>query len=109
MARVLLIVLMGGLMGGLTVGLAAFRAEETRRVAITIDDLPFVSVNTLPDGEVRVRTEKLLGHLRRRSVPAIGFVNHLAPSLGYHPRSSEDDVRGRARARSVPSRAAVAR
>lgn len=59
----------------LGVALAAFHGEETRGVAITIDDLPFVSASPLPDEEVRVRTEKLLGHLRRRAVPAVGFVN----------------------------------
>ena len=55
--------------------LALVFSSEKRRIAITIDDLPFVSANALTDEEVRVRTEKLLGHLRRRSVPAIGFVN----------------------------------
>lgn len=49
---------------------AASEGENLRRVAITIDDLPFVSANALLADEVRVRTEKLLGHLRRRAVPA---------------------------------------
>lgn len=54
---------------------AASEGGNPRRVAITIDDLPFVSAIALPDDEVRVRTEKILGHLQRRSVPAIGFVS----------------------------------
>jgi len=54
---------------------AANEGENPRRVAITIDDLPFVSANALPADEVRVRTEKLLGHLRSRAVPGVGFVN----------------------------------
>ncbi len=59
----------------LLVTLAAPRPAETRRVAITVDDLPFVSEGALSDVEVRARTEKLLGHLRGRDVPAVGFVN----------------------------------
>jgi peptidoglycan/xylan/chitin deacetylase (PgdA/CDA1 family) len=59
----------------LLVTLAALRPAETRRVAITIDDLPFVSLRALPDEEIRARTGKLLGHLRERDVPAVGFVN----------------------------------
>jgi peptidoglycan/xylan/chitin deacetylase (PgdA/CDA1 family) len=55
--------------------LAALPAGESRQVAVTIDDLPFVSASVLPDDEVRARTEKLLGHLRRHDVPAVGFVN----------------------------------
>jgi peptidoglycan/xylan/chitin deacetylase (PgdA/CDA1 family) len=49
--------------------------QPTRRVAITFDDLPFVSARSLPADEVRVRTERLLDYLRRPSVSAIGFVN----------------------------------
>ena len=45
-----------------------------RTVAITIDDLPVVS--TRPDIENRMEiTKKLLGHIRKAKVPAIGFVN----------------------------------
>lgn len=55
--------------------LAALGCEPPRRVAITIDDLPFVSANALPVEEVYIRTERLLRHLQRRAVPAVGFVN----------------------------------
>jgi peptidoglycan/xylan/chitin deacetylase (PgdA/CDA1 family) len=54
--------------------LAAAQETPSRRMAITIDDLPFVSVNALPPEEIRARSERLLGHLQRRSIPAVGFV-----------------------------------
>jgi len=55
--------------------LAALRGEDSRRIVVTIDDLPFVAANVLPPDEVQAQTEKLLSHLRERRVPAIGFVN----------------------------------
>jgi peptidoglycan/xylan/chitin deacetylase (PgdA/CDA1 family) len=45
-----------------------------RQVAITIDDLPVVSTRT----DLRTRreiTKKLLGHIKKAKIPAIGFVN----------------------------------
>ncbi len=54
--------------------LGASREEPSRRMAITIDDLPFVSAIALPPGEIRARTAKLLDHLQRRAIPAVGFV-----------------------------------
>lgn len=45
-----------------------------RRVAITIDDLPVVSTRT----DIKTRreiTRKLLGHIKKAKIPAIGFVN----------------------------------
>ena len=48
---------------------------STRRVAITIDDLPIVSRNfTTADDHERI-TSRLVGALVRHRVPAIGFVN----------------------------------
>ena len=58
----------------LALGLA-LAAEPARQVAITIDDLPFVSASPLPEDEVQTRTKALLEHLRTRGVPATGFVN----------------------------------
>ncbi|HEX6126899.1 MAG TPA: polysaccharide deacetylase family protein [Pyrinomonadaceae bacterium] len=47
---------------------------QLRTVAVTIDDLPVVS--TRPDlGNRRDITRKLLRHIRKASIPAIGFVN----------------------------------
>jgi peptidoglycan/xylan/chitin deacetylase (PgdA/CDA1 family) len=54
---------------------AASECENPRQVTITIDDLPFVSANALTEEEILARTENLLGHLRGRAIPAIGFVN----------------------------------
>ncbi len=47
---------------------------QTREIAVTIDDLPVVSTRT--DIETRRGiTRKLLGHIKKAKVPAIGFVN----------------------------------
>ena len=54
--------------------LTALAAQQpTRVVAVTIDDLPAVSVSASSDW-AKV-TERLLGALRRYQVPAVGFVN----------------------------------
>jgi peptidoglycan/xylan/chitin deacetylase (PgdA/CDA1 family) len=48
--------------------------EPARSVAVTIDDLPFVTRRlSLP--EVSEATARLLEPLKRRAVPAVGFVN----------------------------------
>jgi peptidoglycan/xylan/chitin deacetylase (PgdA/CDA1 family) len=47
---------------------------QTRQIAVTIDDLPVVS----PRNDLKVRqeiTKKLLKHIKKAKVPAIGFVN----------------------------------
>lgn len=49
--------------------------NPTRYVAITIDDLPAGSANTMTGSEIVEMTTKLLGTLRDQKVPAIGFVN----------------------------------
>ena len=59
----------------LVLALAALATEPAHQVAITIDDLPFVSASPLPADEVQIRTRALLEHLRSRGVPATGFVN----------------------------------
>lgn len=54
--------------------IAAQAQIPNRTVAVTIDDLPVVS--TRRDIETRRRiTKKLLGHVKKAKVPAIGFVN----------------------------------
>ncbi|QQS41307.1 MAG: polysaccharide deacetylase family protein [Acidobacteriota bacterium] len=57
------------------VSLASGAAAQTKRtVAVTIDDLPVVS--KFDDLEVRREiTRKLLAHVKKAGVPAIGFVN----------------------------------
>lgn len=46
-----------------------------RQVAITFDDLPFVSATTTATARQAELTDKLLASLGRHQVPAIGFVN----------------------------------
>jgi peptidoglycan/xylan/chitin deacetylase (PgdA/CDA1 family) len=47
---------------------------STREVAITIDDLPVVSTRRDLKNRQEI-TKKLLGHIKRAKIPAIGFVN----------------------------------
>src|SRR5882762_2364950 len=46
-----------------------------RQVAITIDDLPAGSANSMDAPTITEMTEKLLTTLRDQKVPAVGFVN----------------------------------
>jgi peptidoglycan/xylan/chitin deacetylase (PgdA/CDA1 family) len=49
-------------------------AQKDRFVAVTIDDLPVVAKNS--DLQLRKEiTRRLLGHIKKKMVPAIGFVN----------------------------------
>ena len=47
---------------------------STRKVAITIDDLPVVSTRRDLKNRQEI-TKKLLGHINKAKIPAIGFVN----------------------------------
>jgi len=64
--------------------LAAASPPAERRVVITIDDLPAVSVAGEGVAADLAMTEKLLAALRQSGAPAIGFVNEgkLAPAGG---------------------------
>ncbi len=46
-----------------------------RQVAITIDDLPAGSANTMATATISEMTAKLLGTLREQKIPVVGFVN----------------------------------
>src|SRR5436309_2578949 len=46
-----------------------------REIAITVDDLPAGSANSMTGTEIIEMTAKLLGTLRNQQVPAVGFVN----------------------------------
>ena len=52
----------------------AFAQTRVRSVAVTIDDLPVVSTRRDIGNRTEI-TKKLLGHIRKAKVPAIGFVN----------------------------------
>jgi peptidoglycan/xylan/chitin deacetylase (PgdA/CDA1 family) len=54
---------------------ASAQAPPQRKVAITIDDLPAGAANFMTASEILEMTTKLLGTLRGKQVPAVGFVN----------------------------------
>jgi peptidoglycan/xylan/chitin deacetylase (PgdA/CDA1 family) len=51
------------------------QAPPDRQVAITIDDLPAASANSMSGAEISAMTAKLLATLREQKIPAVGFVN----------------------------------
>ena len=53
---------------------SAYPQSRQRTVAITIDDLPVVSTRRDIENRKEI-TSKLLGHIKKAKVPAIGFVN----------------------------------
>ena len=53
---------------------SAHAQTAKRTIAITIDDLPVVSTRRDIANRIEI-TKKLLGHIRKAKVPAIGFVN----------------------------------
>ncbi|CAN4277187.1 polysaccharide deacetylase family protein [Pseudoxanthomonas sp. LjRoot125] len=55
--------------------LAAHAAEPDRRIAITIDDLPWQRMDKTPAAEVQARHAQLMAQLKQASVPVVGFVN----------------------------------
>lgn len=64
--KVLLLLLLGTV--------SAFTQTANRTVAVTIDDLPVVSTRQDLSNRREI-TKKLLGHIRKAKIPAIGFVN----------------------------------
>src|SRR5687768_5199363 len=52
----------------------AFGQKTDRTIAVTIDDLPVVSTRRDPKNRREI-TKKLLSHIKKAKVPAIGFVN----------------------------------
>lgn len=60
----------------LFLGLSLFaQSSPDRQVAITIDDLPSGMADRQPAADITAMTAKLLGTLRDRKVPVVGFVN----------------------------------
>lgn len=55
-------------------GMGLSAQVQQRSIAITIDDLPVVSTRTDLNNRREI-TRKLVGHLKKLKVPAIGFVN----------------------------------
>lgn len=54
---------------------ACHAADPDRRIAVTIDDLPWQRMATTSPEDLRVRHAALLGQLRQAGVPVVGFVN----------------------------------
>lgn len=55
--------------------LSAHAAEPDRRIAITIDDLPWQRMDRTPDAELPRRHAQLMVQLKQAGVPVVGFVN----------------------------------
>jgi peptidoglycan/xylan/chitin deacetylase (PgdA/CDA1 family) len=55
--------------------LAGTDTPPARTIAITIDDLPAASANTMPAATITAMTKQLLATLREQKIPVVGFVN----------------------------------
>lgn len=58
-------------------GLPAHAASDTtdRRIAVTIDDLPWARLDGIIPPDLQVRHERLIAALKQAAVPGVGFVN----------------------------------
>jgi len=50
---------------------------QTKKVCVSIDDLPTVSYGVNDSTSLKNLTEKLIGSLKKNKIPAIGFVNEI--------------------------------
>lgn len=57
------------------VSLASMAAEPDRRIAITIDDLPWQRMDKTPPADLAARHAQLMAQLKQAGVPVVGFVN----------------------------------
>ncbi|WP_251275669.1 hypothetical protein, partial [Enterobacter hormaechei] len=55
--------------------LAVHAAEVDRRIAVTIDDLPWGRVDKKVPPDLLARHEALMAQLHQADVPVVGFVN----------------------------------
>lgn len=55
--------------------LAVHAAEVDRRIAVTIDDLPWARLDQIVPPDLQARHEALMAQLREAGVPVVGFVN----------------------------------
>lgn len=53
----------------------AHAAEPDRRIAITIDDLPWQRMDKTPTADLPLRHAQLMAQLKQAGVPVVGFVN----------------------------------
>ena len=59
----------------LLLSLAVHATEVDRRIAVTIDDLPWARVDTILPADLQARHAALMAQLRQADVPVVGFVN----------------------------------
>jgi len=59
----------------LLLSLAVHATEVDRRIAVTIDDLPWARVDTILPADLQARHAALMAQLRQAGVPVVGFVN----------------------------------
>lgn len=59
----------------LLLSLAVHATEVDRRIAVTIDDLPWARVDTILPADLQARHAALIAQLRQADVPVVGFVN----------------------------------
>jgi peptidoglycan/xylan/chitin deacetylase (PgdA/CDA1 family) len=59
----------------LLLSLAVHAAEVDRRIAVTIDDLPWARVDEIVPPDLQARHEALMAQLHQAGVPVVGFVN----------------------------------
>ena len=59
----------------LLLSLAVQAAEVDRRIAVTIDDLPWARVDEIVPADLQARHAALMAQLRQAHVPVVGFVN----------------------------------
>jgi len=58
-----------------TLAWSVHAAGPDRRIAITLDDLPWQRMDRTPAAELPVRHAQLMAQLKQAGVPAVGFVN----------------------------------
>jgi peptidoglycan/xylan/chitin deacetylase (PgdA/CDA1 family) len=61
-----------------------------RQVAVTIDDLPAGTADRMSAAEITAMTAKLLGTLRDRKIPVVGFVNE---KKLYKPKEVDERIK----------------
>lgn len=57
-------------------------AEIDRRIAVTIDDLPWARLDEIQPPDLQVRHQALLDQLKQANVPVVGFVNENKLEVG---------------------------
>ena len=74
-------VLRSGLLALLCLAGVAQAAEPDRRIALTIDDLPWQRLDERAEPELAARHAQLIAALKRADVPVVGFVNEVKLAL----------------------------